>query len=155
MVCAVLLAGSGLDGRANLGRDVWLLVAGWTSDMVDGRLSRTLSPEHHSWLGKHDVYIDLFVSLVALFYLGVTGLLPVWATLGYLLGWGALFLWKGIPPLFAQVFQNPVYAYFLYHTLQQAPQVLPWLLLWALAALLLFWRRLVELYNDTVRYLRR
>jgi hypothetical protein len=155
VACAVAMAGSALAGRADLSRDIWLLVASWTTDMVDGRLSRSLSPGYSSWLGKNDVYIDMFVSLVVLFYLGVTGLLPLWAVLAYLLVWGVLFLWKGIPPLFAQVFQNPIYAYFVILTLQQAPQVLPWLLLWALVGLLLFGRRLVELYNDSVRFLRR
>lgn len=155
VACAVGLALSGIDGRPDLPRDIWLLVASWTTDMVDGRLHRMLSPNYHSWLGKNDVYIDMFVSMVVLFYLGTTELLPLWATLAYLVVWGVMFVWRGIPPLFAQVFQNPIYAYFVYQVVSREPQVLPWLLLWALVGLLLFWRRMLELYNDTVRFLRR
>ena len=153
MFAAVLVA-AGLDGRADLDREIWWLVASWTTDMVDGRMSRSWSPDYQSWLGKNDVYIDMFVSVAALAYLALTGLLPLWLAIAYLLVWSALFLWKGIPALFAQVFQNPIYAYFVFVTIQNEPQVLPWLLLWALVGLLLFWRRLLELYNDTVRFLK-
>jgi hypothetical protein len=155
IVFAGMLAAAGLDGRADLGREVWLLVASWTTDMIDGRLSRTWLPDYHSWLGQQDVYIDMFVSLSALFYLVMTGLLPLWVALVYLLVWGVLFLLKGVPAFFAQVFQNPIYAVFVFLAVQAEPWVLPWLLLWALLSLLLFGRRLVEIYNESVRFLRR
>jgi hypothetical protein len=154
VVLALLLVGASLDGRPALGRDIWLLVASWSSDMIDGRLSRSLNTDHTTWLGKNDVYIDMLVSVAVLFYLAVTGLLMLWLALLYLLIWGALFLRYGIPPLLAQLFQNPIYAYFVFLTVQAEPALLPWLLLWACVFLLLFWRRALELYYETVRSLR-
>lgn len=154
VVFAVILISTGLDGRANLSRDIWLLVASWTSDMVDGRLSRSLKIDHTTWLGKHDVYVDMFVSVAVLFYLTATRLLPLWLVLTYLLVWILIFVRFGIPPLAAQVFQNPIYAAFVFFTLQDAPHVLPWLLLWAAVSAAFFWRRILELYNDSVRTIR-
>ena len=155
VVLAVALIWIALSGRADLARDIWLLVISWSTDMVDGWLSRKLKVDQTSWLGKNDVYVDMFVSTAALFYLAVSAYLPLWLVILYLVVWGGLFLWRGIPPLFAQVFQNPIYACFLFFAIQAAPNVLPWLLLWALIGLLFFWRRVVELYNETVRFLRR
>jgi hypothetical protein len=137
---------SGLvDGRAALAQDVWILVLAWSTDIVDGRISRTLSPGHQSWLGKNDVYVDMFFSVSVLVFLMITGLLPVEIGLVYMIVWGALMARWGIPPLFAQFFQNPIYAYFLILTALAAPWVFPWLLLWALVAALLFGTRMIEL----------
>jgi hypothetical protein len=177
IVLAVVLFGSGLiDGQATLGRDIWLLVIAWTTDMADGRIARSLKKEprlvglrlrwpaaltrrydaikgivvhqrtkNTSWLGQHDVYVDMFVSLAVLGYLAVTNLLPLWLPLAYLLIWSLVFLRWGIPDIFAQVFQNPIYAVFVFLTIQSEPAVLPWLLLWAGIALLFFWRRMLQL----------
>ena len=122
--------------------------------MVDGRLSRSLKTDHSTWLGKNDVYVDMFVSAAILFYMTVSGLLALWLVLIYLLVWSVLFLRYGISPLFAQIFQNPIYAFFVFFTVKAEPWVLPWLLLWALVMLAFFWQRALELFNDTVRALR-
>jgi phosphatidylglycerophosphate synthase len=149
VLLGIVLIVSGLvEGRAVLARDIWILVLAWSTDIVDGRISRSLSPGHHSWIGKNDVYIDMFFSLAVLAYLVVTGLLPVALVLVYLLVWVVLFAKWGIPDVFAQVFQNPIYAFFVFLTVQSAPQVLPWLLLWALVAALLFGSRMVQLLKN-------
>jgi cardiolipin synthase (CMP-forming) len=143
-----------MTGQTSLGRDIWLLMAAWTSDMADGRLSRFLKLDHSTWLSNNDVYVDMFVSAAILFYMTVSGLLALWLVLIYLVVWSMVFLRYGIPPLFAQVFQNPIYAFFVFFTVQAEPWVLPWLLLWAVVMLAFFWQRAVELYNNTVRKLR-
>lgn len=150
VILGLFLAWSGLvDGRAALSRDIWILVLAWSTDMIDGRISRSLKTAHQTWLGRNDVYVDMFFSLTVLVYLTATGLLLPGIAVGYLLVWGALFLyWRAIPPLAAQVFQNPIYAYIVFLTFQSAPAVVPWLLLWAAVALLLFWRRMVELLRS-------
>lgn len=186
LVLAVVLFGSGLiDGKATLGRDIWLLVIGWTTDMVDGWLSRSLSREprlvglrlvlpdvltkkydaikgivvsqkikNTSWLGQHDAYVDMFVSVAVIGYMAVTGLLPLWLILAYLLLWSMLFLRWGIPEILAQVFQNPIYAVIVFLTVQSKPEVLPWLLLWAVIALIFFYRRMLQLLKSVFRSIR-
>lgn len=143
-----LISSGVVDGTANLAQDIWMLVMAWSTDMVDGRISRSMNTNGKTWLGKHDVYVDMFVSIAVLIYLAVTSLLPLWLMFAYLLVWGALILKWGLPPIFAQIFQNPIYAYFLVVTMLKAPWVLPWLLLWGLVALIFFWRRLAELLKS-------
>lgn len=198
LVMAVVLLGSGMiDGQATPARDIWFLVIGWTTDMADGRIARSIRKERRlvglrllwtnafttgiagnfarrfarrydtirgifiqqkanntSWLGSHDVYVDMFVSLAVLGYLAVTSLLPLWLIIAYLLVWGVLFLRWGVPEIFAQIFQNPIYAAFVILTVQSEPAVLPWLLLWAGIALLFFWRRMVQLLKNLISTVR-
>ena len=137
-----------VNTTAALAQDIWILVLAWTTDMLDGRISRSLRTENQTWVGKNDVYIDLFVSLAVLAYLTLTGLLALGIAVAYLLVWGAVFLRWGMPPVAAQVFQNPIYAWFVFLAVRAAPEVLPWLLLWAAAAMALFWRRWVQLMRD-------
>lgn len=148
-VLGLFLIGLGVvNGTAALAQDIWILVLAWTTDMLDGRISRSLHTDNQTWLGKNDVYIDLFVSLAVLGYLTLTGLLAAGIAVVYLLIWGAVFLRWGIPPMAAQVFQNPIYAFFVFLTVQSAPGVLPWLLVWAAAAMALFWRRWIQLMRN-------
>ena len=152
LILGAALVWSGVvDGQAAPARDIWLLVMAWSTDMVDGRISRWMKTSGQTWLGKNDVYVDMFVSAAVLVYLAVTSLLPVWLLVLYLLLWGALVLKWGLPPIFAQAFQNPIYAFFVFVTVQSAPGVLPWLLIWALLALAFFWRRLFELLRGVFR----
>jgi phosphatidylglycerophosphate synthase len=148
----LFLIWSGLvDGRAVLAQDIWILVLAWSTDIVDGQISRSLKTNHKTWLGKNDVYVDMFFSVAVLVYLTGTGLVPLEITLIYLLVWGAVFWNWGIPSLLAQLFQNPIYAYFVFLTVQSAPSVLPWLLLWALISFMFFWRRFFNLLKDVRR----
>ncbi len=139
-----------IDRQAELARDIWLLVLAWSTDMVDGRISRSLKTAGTTWLGKQDVYVDMFVSIMVLLYMAVTGLLGIVFILAYLLIWGVVFLRWGLRPQLAQVFQNPIYAIFVYFTLQSAPSVLPLLAIWASISLILFWRRVIELLKDLI-----
>ena len=149
IILGFILIGSGIaNGAAAIAEDIWLLVASWSTDMVDGRLSRSLKTHGKTWLGRHDVYIDMFVSLAVLAYLTVTAILPLWIVLVYLLVWGAIFARFGRKEMFAQVFQNPIYLAFVVFTVIAQPAVLPWLLLWAFAAFIFFYKRMFELLRN-------
>ncbi len=155
LILGLVLLWSGLvDRKAALAQDIWTLVLAWSTDMVDGRISRSLKTDHKTWLGKNDVYVDMFFSVAVLCYMGATNLLPIALLIVYLLLWSAVFIRWGIPTILAQIFQNPIYAYFIFLTVQSAPSVLPWLLLWSLIALLIFWRRLFELLRNVISAVR-
>lgn len=53
----------------------WLLLVGWTTDIVDGRLARRWEKEP-SWIGEHDFQIDMLMVLASAVYLVATGLVP-------------------------------------------------------------------------------
>lgn len=149
IILGFILIGSGIvNGAVAIAEDIWLLVASWSTDMVDGRLSRTLKTHGKTWLGRHDVYIDMFVSLAVLAYMTVTAVLPLWIVLVYLLVWGAIFARWGLKEMFAQIFQNPIYLAFVVFTVIAQPAVLPWLLLWAFAAFIFFYKRMFELLRN-------
>jgi cardiolipin synthase (CMP-forming) len=144
-----------VEGRAVLVRDIWILVLAWSTDIVDGQIARSLNASDRSWVGRNDVYVDMFFSVAVLVYLASTGFLPIEIMALYLLVWAALFLRWGIPTLFAQVFQNPIYAYFVYLTVKSSPSIAPWLLLWALVFMALFWRRLFQLMQEILSTMRK
>lgn len=148
LLAAGLILVALVERQANLGRDIWLLVLAWTTDMLDGNLARRFGTVKRSWLGSADVYIDMFVALALMVYMLATGLVSLPLAVGYLLVWGIVFWRFGFPALLAQVFQNPIYAGFLVLTALHAPQVLPWLGLFTAVGLLLFWRRLAQLLGN-------
>ena len=66
----VILPWLGLtQGKAGLPLAVWLMIADWTADSVDGSIARRSHPYHHTWIGDHDLEVDMLVSLGLLGYL--------------------------------------------------------------------------------------
>jgi phosphatidylglycerophosphate synthase len=143
------LAGTAVIGDSvTIWRDVWLLVLAWTTDIFDGHLARAFRVSGKSWLGSKDVFIDMFFSTTVLFYLTVTGLLPAVLALVYLAVWAGLFLKWGFLPMLAQVFQNPIYAAFVYFAVVAQPLIIIGLMLWALMSMIFFWRRALTLLQN-------
>ncbi len=156
IVLGMILVGSGIvNGAGAIAADIWLLVASWSTDMIDGRLSRSLKTASQTWLGRNDVYVDMFLSLAVLAYLTVTAILPLWIALVYLLVWGAIFSRWGLKELFAQIFQNPIYLAFVVFTVMAQPAVLPWLLLWGFVAFVFFYKRMFELLHNMASAIKR
>ncbi len=54
---------------------LWLLLLGWTTDLLDGRLARRfdLLP---SWIGEHEFEFDMSMVFCSAVYLVATGLVP-------------------------------------------------------------------------------
>lgn len=121
---AVFLVWLGItQGSAGLPLAAWLMIADWGGDSVDGRLARRSRIQYHTWLGDHDLEVDMIVSIGLLIYLSLADYAAMWLAVGYVLLWG-LYFWHcgGIPHSLGMLFQAPIYGRFIWVALRDAPQ---------------------------------
>lgn len=117
-----------------------LLLASWISDTLDGPLARRGGGQH-TWVGDHDLEIDVLVSLGVLTYLVGAGFLAPTYALAYLALWGLSIVrwgWKRDP---AMLFQAPIYLWFIIVALREAPEIGRWLVIYPVAAVIVTWPR--------------
>ncbi len=56
---AIILVWLGTSqGEGALPAAIWLLIASWTSDTLDGPLARSSRVQYRSWIGDHDLQVD-------------------------------------------------------------------------------------------------
>jgi hypothetical protein len=118
----------------------FLLLTSWTSDLFDGALARQ-SGAGPTWIGDHDLEVDVAVSLGVLMYLVGAGFLePTYAAV-YILLWGLIFWrwgWQRGP---AMLFQAPIYLWFIVVAIRYAPQVGWWLIGYVAVVVVITWPR--------------
>jgi phosphatidylglycerophosphate synthase len=118
---------------------VWVMFADWLGDMLDGSIARRSSRHYHSWIGDHDLEVDMFVSIGLLVYLMAAGFVAWWIG-GLYLAFSGLVFWKmGILPAPGMLFQAPIYAAFLWTALRQTPGLGILLVLFLLTVIVLTW----------------
>ena len=140
-------------GPEALGAVASLLLLGWTTDMVDGRLARRYE-KGPSWLGEHDFQIDMIMVLASAIFLTATGLVPAEVGVPYICGAILISLYalryrhflkfKSVTMLlaFPWVFTPFVIALF------RAPIAAYAGLAWMTLALLFDWRRFLGVVGD-------
>lgn len=129
------------QGRASLPWAAVLLAADWTGDILDGALAKRSGIKQQTWVGAHDLEIDMVVSLGMLVYLITTNMLSLPVALIYLLLWAAFFIRSGIPTSLGMLFQAPIYGWFIYISLIHATSAGLMLVAWVLAAVVITWPR--------------
>jgi hypothetical protein len=113
--------------------------------MFDGSIARRSRIQYHTWIGDHDLEVDMFVSLGLLVYLMGAGFFPWWFGGLYLAFWG-LFFWKmGILSSPGMLFQAPIYAWFLWTALKEIPGLGVLLILFLLTAIILTWPKFPQI----------
>jgi hypothetical protein len=109
-------------GSAGLSLAAWMMLADWLGDMIDGRIARLSRVKYHTWIGDHDLEVDMTVSVGLLVYMVEANFSNIWLAGVYLLVWGIYFsLQKGIPHSIGMLFQAPIYGWFIWVTLRNAP----------------------------------
>jgi len=145
---ARLLLGLGLvylgwsRGAAGIEPAVWIMIVNWTGDCMDGPIARRSRPFYHTWVGDHDLEIDMAVAAGLLGYLTLSGFIDFRLTGAYLFVSGIVFWRVGIPPALGMLFQAPIYGWFIWVAIHQAPSSGWCLPAWILAAIVLTWPRL-------------
>jgi hypothetical protein len=129
------------QGTASLPWAGVLIAADWTGDVLDGALARRSGVKQQTWVGAHDLEIDMLVSLGLLIYMTINGWLSLTIAVVYLLLWGAFFLRAGIPRSMGMLFQAPIYGWFIYIALLHASTIGWMLVAWVLAAVVITWPR--------------
>lgn len=120
---AVVLAWLGIaSGASGLHLAAWLMIADWIGDMLDGRIARRSRVQYHTWIGDHDLEVDMTVSVGLLLFMATSGYLSIWLVGAYFLLWGGYFLFQGgIPHSLGMLFQAPIYGWFIWIALRYAP----------------------------------
>ena len=128
-------------GQESLSLAAMLLISNWTGDVIDGALARRSRIRYDSWIGDHDLEIDMAVALGLLIYTIATGYVKLTVGVIYILIW-AMYFWRvGIPRIMGMLFQAPIYGWFIYVSLKYTPSAGLWLVAWVLAAVVLTWPR--------------
>jgi phosphatidylglycerophosphate synthase len=107
-------------GAVGLPSAVVILIIAWTTDGFDGPLARKDPSRRHTWIGDHDLEIDMSVSLGVLTFLVLGGYLPAWIAVSYVIVC-LIMLWRVRSQEMAWVVQAPPYAAMLFIALRYAP----------------------------------
>ncbi|MGB9521769.1 MAG: CDP-alcohol phosphatidyltransferase family protein, partial [Anaerolineales bacterium] len=57
---------------------IWLMLTDWVGDFLDGNLARRSSRKYHTWIGDHDLFVDMSVAAGLLIYLIAAHLINPW-----------------------------------------------------------------------------
>jgi phosphatidylglycerophosphate synthase len=137
---AIILAGLGLlVGKDALPLAAWLMIADWCGDMVDGPIARRSRIHYHTWIGDHDLQIDMTVSVGLLIYLLGAGYISWWVGVIYLLGWALFFHRFGVIPAPGMLFQAPIYFWFILTALRDATGLGVLIIVLIFAAVIITW----------------
>ena len=137
---ALVLAGCGLaGGPKTLPWAAAFMLADWTGDMLDGALARRRPLARPTWIGDHDLEVDMWVAACLLAYLALAGLVDGSVAGAFALSAIIILAVTGWPRALGMLCQAPIYAGFILITLDQAPEMARWLVLWPVAAILITW----------------
>jgi hypothetical protein len=134
-------------GEASLPLAVWLMIADWTGDLVDGPIARRSRRRYDTWVGDHDLEADILVSLGLMFYLLVVGYVELQVVGLYILFWALIFWRWGFSRSPGMLLQAPIYLWFLVVAIQDHSRSGLWILAWIITVTALTWPKAIE---DTV-----
>jgi phosphatidylglycerophosphate synthase len=141
-VLALLLVLLGLSqGDEGLPLAVYLLLLAWTSDALDGMFARRSGSRTSSWIGEHDLQVDIAVSCGLLIYMVAAGLIDRPSAGIYALFWLLIFWRWGVMRSLGMLMQAPVYGWFIWVAMRDASPIGQWLIVWVIGAVLLTWPR--------------
>ena len=124
LLIAIILVWVGIEkGASGIALVAWIMIVDWLGDMFDGRIARSSSKKYQTWIGDHDLEVDMVVSLgLFIFILQIEKVDP-WLGLGYLLIWLIYFLIQGkIPDSLGMLFQAPIYGWFIWIAVNETPK---------------------------------
>jgi cardiolipin synthase (CMP-forming) len=139
---AFVLAGLGLLlGQDALPLAAVMMIADWCGDVMDGPIARRSKVYQHTWIGDHDLQVDMSVSVGLLIYLLTAGYVSWWLGAAYLVGWTYFFLKVGLMPAPGMLFQAPTYFWFIWIVVRESPWIGSLIILFILAIVILTWPR--------------
>jgi cardiolipin synthase len=118
-----------------------LLIYSWTSDLLDGALARRSSVYYHSWLGDHDLEVDMSASIGVMIYLLAAGYVSLWVVGIYVLVWLLIFWRWGLQRSPGMLFQAPIYAGLIAASLRDAFYFGLLQVFWVSGAVIVTWPR--------------
>ncbi|UCE00203.1 MAG: CDP-alcohol phosphatidyltransferase family protein [Chloroflexota bacterium] len=127
------------EGEAGLQKAVLIMIAAWTGDAVDGKIARRSKIYYHTWLGDHDLEVDMTVSCGLLVYLITANYINIWIASIYVIFW-ALVIWRWRDfNVLGMLSQAPIYGYFIWVAVTRLPNVGIWVLVFLLLVIIVTW----------------
>lgn len=127
------------EGEAGLQKAVLIMIAAWTGDAVDGKIARRSKIYYHTWLGDHDLEVDMTVSCGLLVYLITANYINIWIASFYVIFW-ALVIWRWRDfNVLGMLSQAPIYGYFIWVAVTRLPNVGIWVLVFLLLVIIVTW----------------
>jgi phosphatidylglycerophosphate synthase len=127
------------EGVQGLNKAVWIMILDWTGDTLDGKIARREKEHHHTWIGDHDIEVDMAVSVGLLIYMITSGFVSVWIASIYVIFWTVVFWrWRNVKVL-GMISQAPIYGYFIWIALTRLPNVGVWIIVWIVVAIIITW----------------
>lgn len=127
------------EGEEGLQKAVLIMIAAWTGDTIDGKIARRSKYHYHTWIGDHDLEIDMAVSCGLLVFLITSGFINVWIASLYVIFWSIIFWrWRNIKVL-GMLSQAPIYGWFIWVALTRLPNIGIWILIWMVVAVIITW----------------
>jgi hypothetical protein len=133
-----------LKGEAGLSFAAWLMIANWTGDILDGAFARWSRQEIHTWIGDHDLEVDMFVSLGLLIYLLQAEYVSLLSIAVYLFIWLVIFWRWGLLRALGMLIQAPIYGWFIWIAVLDASLAGWAMVAWIAGAVILTWPRFPE-----------
>jgi hypothetical protein len=137
------------QGSRSLPLVVVLMIANWTADSIDGALARRSRIQYRTWIGDHDLQVDMLVSVGVLGYLAIASLI-LWQIIAiYILVWLVVFWRAGMLHVLGVLFQAPIYGGFIVLSIREVPQTGLWVVVWILAAIVVTWPKFPKVIIPT------
>lgn len=131
-------------GADALSLAIWILLSSWITDVLDGPLARRSSRQYHTWIGDNDLGVDMTVSLGLLIYMILSGFVTPLVGVIYILFWGLYFLRFGLPRSMGMLMQAPIYFFFIWVAMIEAPDPGYWLVVYPLLITAITWPRFLN-----------
>jgi cardiolipin synthase (CMP-forming) len=128
-------------GADGLPAAVLMMFYSWISDMLDGPIARRSSRSYHTWLGDHDLEIDMAVASGLLVYMLIAGYVPLVVGALYLLIWVIVFLYFSVLRSLGMLYQAPIYGWFIWTALKFIPNYGISIIIWIVLVVIITWPR--------------
>ena len=133
------------QGAQGLPQAVLFLTLAWTSDALDGPVARRSLEYYHTWIGDHDLEVDMLVSAGLLGYLWASGFVSTTVAVVYVLIWVLVFYhFREIERSLGMLSQAPIYGLFIWVAMRDAPQAGRWLIIYLVAIVVVTWPRFLK-----------
>lgn len=159
IACGIVLLS--LGGKEALSWMIYLIILGWTTDVLDGELARRAHRRLHdqggweqTWLGAHDFALDMVMVYASFLYLTLVGYVPPTWTLGYTLIAAAFILLAGGSKSVTEIFAFPLVALPLLIAYREGLWVAYAYIAWIVVMLVLFWGRFVGVVREFIAGMR-
>lgn len=141
LLCPAFVLLGILEGSEGLPLAIGALIASWTSDALDGPIARRSRVKYHTWLGDHDLEVDMAVSISLMIYILLAGFVDIQIIGVYVLLWVLIFWRWGNMRSLGMLFQAPIYGYFIFVSMRLAPAAGSWMIGWIVAVMIITWPR--------------